>query len=168
MPYTNKPGLDPAEFYRHIIFPTLDEMEMGGDAACQLLLGTALVEGNLEHIVQTGSGPALGPYQMEPATHDDIWAHYLAFSKHVANDVHGFMFHKHPRASEMKGNFYYATAMARVHYWRVRAPLPQAGDLEAMAWYWKRWFHTFHPGETKKHQLKEIARFVGRFPEDLL
>ena len=157
--------MDPLEFYQHIIWPTLDDMGLRSDAACQLLLGTALVESNLEHIVQTGSGPALGPYQMEPATHDDIWENYLAFREHRIEGVRAHMIVQHPSASEMKGNFYYATAMARIHYWRVKAPLPPAGDTEAQAWYWKRWFNTFQPGETKRYQQTQIKRFVERFPE---
>lgn len=157
--------MDPLEFYQHIIWPTLDDMGIRSDAACQLLLGTALVESNLEHIVQTGSGPALGPYQMEPATHDDIWENYLVSRGPRASSVRAHMIGQHPAASELKGNFYYATAMARIHYWRVKAPLPDAGDTEAMAWYWKRWFNTFQPGETKRYQQTQIKRFVERFPE---
>ena len=160
--------MDPLEFYHHIIWPTLDDMGLRSDAACQLLLGTALVESNLEHIVQVGSGPALGPYQMEPATHDDIWENYLQGRPARRLDVAKHLIGNHRSASEMKGNLYYATAMARIHYWRVKAALPPKGDIEAQAWYWKRWFHTFHPGETKRHQLKEIKRFVGLFPKALL
>ena len=103
--------MDPLEFYHHIIWPTLDDMGLRSDTACPLLLGTALVESGLEHIVQTGSGPALGPYQMEHATHDDIWAHYLAYRDGLANRV-ARLAGERPRVDQLIWNLGYATAIA--------------------------------------------------------
>lgn len=160
--------MNPLEFYRYIIWPTLDDMKLGGDAACQLLLGTALVESNLEHLVQTGSGPARGVYQMEPATHDDIWENYLKHRPEHVMVMERYLARRPPNASQLVWNLGYATCMVRWHYRRVRPPLPAPGDIEAMAWYWKRWYNTFSPGETKKYQLKQVARFVGRFPKELI
>ena len=65
--------LDIPQFRANIIRPVL--LVIGGEsrAAENLILGTALQESNLRYLRQLGDGPARGVYQMEPATHDDIW-----------------------------------------------------------------------------------------------
>ena len=50
------------------------------------LLGTARVESDLRHRRQIG-GPALGLFQMEPATHNDIWESYLKYRAQLAERV---------------------------------------------------------------------------------
>ena len=160
--------MDAKQLHDYIIVPVLDHLGMDSLSARLLILGTALIESDLASIRQRGGGPAMGLWQMEPNTHDDIWENYLAYREALANSIRAHMIGQHPSASAMKVNFYYGTAMARIHYWRVAAPLPDKGDSEAQAWYWKRWYNTFQPGETKKYQLKQVARFVGRFPKALL
>jgi hypothetical protein len=57
-----------------------------------LLLGTALTEsGDMHYLHQLGNGPALGVYQMEPTTHEDIYDNYLKYKKELpgANDLSG-------------------------------------------------------------------------------
>lgn len=105
-------------FRSTIIKPVLAKMGLGGDAAEELLLGTAVQESmNFRHRKQIGGGPAVGYYQMEPATHDDIWNNFLKYRKKLANDVSAFLaspnVNKH---SELESNDKYATAMARIHY----------------------------------------------------
>ena len=112
---------------------------MNSEAAEQLLLGTALQESDLRATVQDGGGPALGYFQMEPNTHNDIWANYLAFHADLAAKVRSLasVAAGTPEARILVTNHRYAAAMTRVHYLRVSAPLPAAGDVMAMANYWK-------------------------------
>jgi hypothetical protein len=56
-------------------------------AAEQLLLGTAMQEDDLVHRRQMGGGPARGFFQMELATHNDIWQNFLKFRKELADKV---------------------------------------------------------------------------------
>ena len=60
-----------------VIRPTLHALDMAGERAETLMLATALVESGGRHTRQIGGGPALGLWQMEPETHDDIYTHYL-------------------------------------------------------------------------------------------
>jgi hypothetical protein len=108
------------------------------------VLGTALVESNARFIKQVGGGPALGICQMEPATHDDIWAHYLRYDGELAEKLNELQTSASitEGASELIGNLYYAVAMCRVHYRRVRSPLPYATDVAGMARYWKQFYNT--------------------------
>jgi hypothetical protein len=68
----------PQVFLTTIIEPVLHHLtEIPYDrAAAQLLLGTALKESLQLKYRRQIQGPALGYYQMEPATHDDIWNNY--------------------------------------------------------------------------------------------
>ncbi|WP_068084171.1 hypothetical protein [Novosphingobium rosa] len=45
-------------------------------------------------------------------------------------------------AETMVDNEYYAAAMARIRYRRAPAPLPPAGNVEALAKYWKLYYNT--------------------------
>lgn len=127
-----------------IIRPVLDHIRLYSLAAEQLLVGTALQESRAHYLHQLGKGPAVGIFQMEPATHDDIWRNYLAYHHGLATLVRQLELPQwyDDDAREMAGNLYYAAAMARIHYRRVKAALPAAGDALTMARYWKRWYNT--------------------------
>lgn len=116
-------------------------------SAERLLLGTAAQESKLKYIHQIGAGPAVGLWQMEPFTHDDLWKTTLAGSSNPLAikvrelelpDWYG------KDAREMVGNLYYACAMARVFYRRIKAALPDADDALEMAQYWKKYYNTEH------------------------
>ncbi|HIE39972.1 MAG TPA: hypothetical protein EYP76_00900 [Thiomicrorhabdus sp.] len=46
------------------------------------------------------------------------------------------------KIKELENNDKYAAAIARVHYLRVRAPIPQYNNIPKMAAYWKRYYNT--------------------------
>ncbi len=140
--------MDAKQLLELVIRPTLKKLGLHSEAAEQLVIGTIWQESRGEYIKQLGGGPALGLAQMEPATHDDIWRNYLAYKRTLANNItelasmqclgDGMM----PDANELIGNLNYAVAMCRVHYRRVKAPLPKAGDVAGMAAYWKQYYNT--------------------------
>jgi len=138
--------LDEKQFKECIIIPTLQHLDPiipYSEAAVELLMGTAIVESGLVYLRQLGRGPAVGVYQMEPATHDDIWEHYIAYRYREVDEEKGLCdLLASSDAQDMVGNMNYATAMARIHYYRVSEPLPEAGDVEAMAHYWKTYYNT--------------------------
>ena len=63
-------------------------------------------------------------------------------------------------AGQMVWNLAYATAIARVVYLRVPAPLPPATDLVALAAYWKRWYNTRAGSGTSAEFIANYRRFV--------
>lgn len=131
--------IDIDQFTEYVIEPTLEDLGLMSTAASELVLGTALQESHLTYIKQLGNGPALGVCQMEPNTHDDIWKNYLTYRDVLADavlDIGG------PDSRELIWNLRYSVAMCRVHYRRVSDPLPQAGDLEGQAQYWKTYYNT--------------------------
>lgn len=137
--------IDPKQLRYEVVRPSLEWIGLYSKEAEDLLMGTAAQESRLQYLKQLGTGPALGIFQMEPATHDDIWDNYLAFHPDLASQVRGLASqHKwtdNP-ARELVGNMMYAAAMSRVFYRRVKAALPEQGDVAAMARYWKRYYNT--------------------------
>lgn len=134
---------DASVFLRSVIRPTLQRIGYWSKAAEQLLLGTALVESNLEAVRQIGGGPALGYFQMEPRTHDDHWRYLDSRRPDLGRAIRALLPPGGtPDAEHMVSCHPYACAMARVHYLRKRSPLPAADDIEAMARYWKEHYNT--------------------------
>lgn len=157
--------MNPDHLLRHVIVVTLQILaqhnpRLDGKVPRALLLGTAMVESDLKHLQQIG-GPAMGLWQVEPATHDDIWTNWLAF-RPDQHAVYGSLAAFDPSAEQMRYNLMYGCAMARLVYWRARERLP---DLDAMslAGYHKRHYNT-HLGATDveksiKH-FERALRFV--------
>ena len=140
--------LNPDQFRREIIRPVLamldgrDDKPWGGDAAEELMLGTALVESNLTYLVQHGEGPAVSVFQLEPATIEDIQENYIRYRSLLREAVE-FASGVWPIMPEqVKGNLYLAAMLCRIHYRRAPAPLPEAGDVGGQAKYWKKYYNT--------------------------
>lgn len=160
-------GLDPTEFLVRVVRPTLLRISLDTPPAQVLVLGTALTESHLRHLDQVHAadklGPALGVYQMEAPTHEDIWRNFLTrqialrlsvarLSIYISGDF--------PDPGEMVWNLAYATAMCRVHYRRDRVPLPAADDAHGMAQYWKRCYNTSR-GKGRIEDAEEHFEFAA-------
>ena len=130
------------QFRMNVVRPVLEAISGHSMAAENLVLGTALQESNLHYLRQLAEGPARGLFQMEPATHDDIWDNYLAYRNELAGQVSAFLVPGRDRVEQLVWNLGYACAMCRVHYQRVPEPLPDATDIQGLAAYWKRHYNT--------------------------
>lgn len=136
-------GIHPEHLRLHVIRPTLQRIDAWSSAAENLVLGTAAQESRLGHyLIQLNGGPARGIYQMEPATHADLYENYLAFHAELQRNLLSIRLGKSADPEEMVWNLRYATAMCRIHYLRVREPLPDADNIEGLAKYWKRTYNT--------------------------
>lgn len=141
----------------YIIRPVLKSLGLYSLQAEELLVLTAAQESRLGYYLhQEGGGPALGIYQMEPATHDDIWTHYLAFNRSLGDSIRVYG----SDAQSMVGNLYYATAMARAHYRRVKEGLPAADDIQGLARYWKEYFNTPSGKGTEAECIRNYRELV--------
>jgi hypothetical protein len=134
-----------------IIKPTLEYM--GGNYnsknAQMLLLATAAIESKCGYYVVQIGGPALGSWQMEPLTHDDIWencdAGYGPTGQLVIDlACHNSVVHKglFDGTQELINSPRYACAMARLKYSMDTAPLPVYADMYAIYAYYKRIYNT--------------------------
>lgn len=160
------------DFLELIIEPTLKHLStyderLASPEAHDLMLGTALAESGLRAIKQLGGGPALGPYQMEPSTHDDIWKNYLTSARRLTLSrlVREFAcshISRTPDSSQLPGNWFYATAMARLVYWR-KDPDPIPKDILGQARVWKKFFNTEDGKGTVKKYLEAWKRDGVRY-----
>ncbi|MGF1463650.1 MAG: hypothetical protein ACFB2Z_10885 [Maricaulaceae bacterium] len=135
----------PQEFTTLVIEPVLCALSSipFSKAASQLLIATALHESQgLKHRRQI-RGPALSFFQIEPKTHDDIWANFLAYRLKLAKEVESIMTTTNAnKIIELEYNDNYAAAIARVHYFRVKESIPKFGDTTSIADYWKKHYNT--------------------------
>lgn len=143
--------IKPRQLRDDIVIPVLQLLvplqhdQSGNDitAAVELLMGTAMQESRCgEYIHQLGNGPALGVFQMEPATEHDLWTNYLEFHPEYRVPIGKLICGGIDRTKQLEGNLYYAVAMARMLYMRVPAALPAKGDLGNQAAYYKKWYNT--------------------------
>ena len=119
------------------------------------LTGIGLVETGYRTRTQT-NGPALGFWQMEPFTHDDLWKTYLPRHPEISAVLMNTLKGKAPSAEYLETNDTYACLMSRVLLYRIPAPLPNALSATGWASYWKKWYNTAQVGGT-------IARAVPLF-----
>lgn len=141
---------------RHdIVRPALEFVGLWSQAAENLVLGTGLVESRLSYVRQIASvdstgrragprGPALGLFQMEPATHDDIWRNWLGGGSRalIAAAVRDHVGNGDRSAERLVWDLRYAAIMCRLHYRRVAEALPDYADLDGLSLYWKRHYNT--------------------------
>lgn len=133
--------IDARQFLNLVVAPTLEIVDADSRAARALMLGTALVESNLSYLRQLGGGPALGFFQCEPATYQDVYDNYLAFDANRRNLVNSLAVRYHPGdPGEMAWNMRYACGVARMVYYRRPEPLPSTP--EGLAAYHKQWYNT--------------------------
>lgn len=159
-------GIDPKQFVRYIIRPTLRRIDLWSPAAEILVLGTALVESRLRYVDQidkaNNPGPAFGVFQMEGPTHADIHRNFLRFHRELSNQVvrlASWYSGDFPDSGEMVFNMAYATAMCRMHYRRLKQALPAASDAVAMTAFHKQHFNTVL-GKTKVEESIQHFRFA--------
>tara|TARA_R110000868_G_scaffold162439_1_gene393656 strand:- start:11620 stop:12123 length:504 start_codon:yes stop_codon:yes gene_type:complete len=136
----------------YIIKPALEYM--GGNYnsknAQMLLLATAAIESKCGYYIKQINGPALGIWQMEPATLHDIYDNcdavstndHLAYKKLDNIDLFGVTDNETLEAGLLISPMY-ACAMARLKYSMDKEPLPEHDDIRAIYREYKRIYNTY-------------------------
>lgn len=136
------------EQFKDLIERVLKEYDLYSPEAVDLLLGTAAVESQFGTYLRQLNGPALGVFQMEPATFDWLQG---AFD-------HRFKFLQLKTAKHMEYDLRLAILMARLRYKVDRLAIPKT--LEGQAAYWKRVYNTPKGAGTEAKYLKAWERYV--------
>lgn len=134
----------------HVVGPVLRELGLWSESAMRLMMGTAAHESlGFTCIKQIGLGPALSFWQIEPATYHDLldrsMPRLVRTHPEIAAAYAGMVPRRYgayaPSAHLMRDTGY-ACATARLLYFRVPRPLPDADDLVGLADYWKAYYNT--------------------------
>lgn len=156
--------MNEGQLREHIIWPVLEDMGLASESAVELLILTAATESHMGKYIKQVRGPALGIYQMEPQSHDDVWENFLHYKADLSAKVRKWELEQafpYDNSYQMAGNLYYATAMARVFYLRFDKRLPDHNDIEGLAQYWKKYWNTPLGAGTVEKAINDYNKYVG-------
>lgn len=144
--------------------PALEWLQLWSLAAEELVLATFAHEsGGFKHRVQVGGGPGLGLGQIELATHDDVFTHYLDYAPRHELRSRLLLLKTAPDAhplAELRDNDNYAAGVCRLIYRRAPEPLPEPHDIAGMAALWKRRYNTPLGKGTVEKFIADYHRYV--------
>jgi hypothetical protein len=151
--------------FQQLIARVTGGQELYSRAVVSLLLGTSAKEADFgTYLRQTGGGPALGAFQMEPATKDDIWHNYLYLGRPdkraAIYRISGVRSHRDKGALEW--NLAYQICMARLHYRRIPEPFPAYDDIEGLGWYWDTHWNRNPEKGTVKQFMRKWDQYIGK------
>lgn len=150
------------------IRPVLEHIGLWTPVAEELVLATSAHESQgFRYRRQVGGGPALGLWQMEPATRIDIYENYLRYNSVLAEKINGLAGVGTGGSKDyddaLENNDAYACALCRVAYARHERnfPLPDlADDIPALGAYWKRWYNSKSGAGTVDQFVADYGRYV--------
>jgi hypothetical protein len=148
-----------------VVIPTLTHLGLDSPAARNLVLGTAAQESGGSYLAQLG-GPALGFWQIEPATHGDLLINFVAHRPELDSKLEALMTAAADGlALEMAWNLRYGCAVCRLLYYRIPAPLPEAADLAGLGAYWKQFYNTPLGAGTADEWVTSFRNLIGEPPD---
>lgn len=140
--------INPNDLLEYVIKPSLDllkpfDLRIASTAAEHQILGTAAVESKMGYHLQQVSGPAMGIYQIEMPTHNDVlrYAMKKPVLAHIIDRVKS-PFARNCDTLNLRCNLIYSTIICRLKYWMQPEPLPAHDDIEGMAAYWKKHYNS--------------------------
>ena len=125
---------------------------------------TAAQESHCGKYIEQINGPALGIFQMEPATVTDTYSNFLKYKPLLLSIVEQFTV-MHPYSEQaanlnQRANLPYQIVMARVYYMRFSEKIPPYVDVWALARYWKKYWNTPLGKGTPEEALANYRRYA--------
>lgn len=155
--------LNITQFRELIVKSSLNDLLLYSPDAEELLVFTCAVESLGGTYLHQVNGPALGIYQMEPVTYNDIWETYIKprgpLTMRLMTNFH---LPSMPSEEQLIYDLRYATAMSRIFYARVKEPLPSASDENAIWDYYKKYYNTSQGAAVKEDSIQKYHDFVRR------
>jgi hypothetical protein len=158
---TGEALMDPLAL-RALIKKTLSPLGLYSLDAEELLMATCAQESLLgKYRRQGNNGPAIGIFQMEPNTFNDIWQNYLAYHEQLADGLRALASTQPPRPIEMLMNDPFAICMCRVHYLRVPHPMPSGTSLQGLWGYYKVYYNSVLGAATQEEFVRNYKLTGG-------
>jgi len=152
--------LNITQFRELIVKPALRDLVLDSVGAEELLVFTCANESLGGTYLAQVKGPALGIYQMEPETYNDIWQNYINNHSRLAMIMAtNFGCSRMPVEDRLIWDLRFATAMARIHYARAMSPLPLPGDVEGIWEYYKTHYNTSKGAAEKVQAIANYRAF---------
>lgn len=150
------------QFRELIVKSSLNDLLLYSQDAEELLVFTCAVESLGGTFIHQVGGPALGIYQMEPNTHNDIWQNHISPNGSLTMRLMSNFNISKPSEEVLIYDLRYATAMTRIFYERIKEPLPSASDENAIWEYYKKYYNTQKGAAQKDQSIKKYHCFVQR------
>lgn len=150
--------MNAGDIREYAVRPALQMLDLWSPVAEDLVMGTAAQESHFNFLEQI-RGPAIGLFQMEPATFRHLWTNVIPRYPKI-NQALNAMTVNHPAPTEMAWNLRFAAAMCRVHYYAKPEPLPATSDPRALGLYWKRHYNTFMGKGTVDQFVANYEKYV--------
>ena len=141
---------------KEIVEYALYKVDSYSDDALALVVRTGMAESGYRALKGYGEGnPAIGFWQIEPATMNDMITNYIHYRSHYKKNLIslGMNFENDTTLSVMS-NMAVQAALCRLHYRRDKDPIPSWDDVEAQGSYWKRVYNTVKGRGTVEHFVK--------------
>ena len=139
---------------KEIIDWTLKKIDMHSKDASSLIYKTGMAESGYRALSQMGEGPAIGFFQLEPATMKDIMENYVAYRKPILESLKSLGYAEDDSEYRVKSNIALQVAFCRLKYKRDPFPLPSWWNTRDQAEYWKRVYNTELGKGTAEHFLE--------------
>ena len=139
---------------KEIVEYSLYKINSYSDDALALVVRTGMAESGYRALRGYGEGnPAIGFWQIEPATMHDMIDNYLKYRKKYREALQGLgmQFKGDDIEMSVMSNLAVQAALCRIHYRRDKDPIPSWDDLEAQGKYWKKVYNTFKGKGTVGH-----------------
>ena len=127
---------------------------MDSPEARELIFRTGMAESGYRAIEQHGGGPAVGYFQVEPATIRDTIDNYVTYRQHMQTKLWSLGFDDKDMVLRVMGSIPLQVAFCRLKYRRDKYALPPCGNIEAQGKYWKRIYNTHKGKGTVEHFIK--------------
>ena len=142
------------KYIEEVVEEVLYRLEAYSEDAMALVMRTGMAESGFKTLKQYGGGPALGFWQVEPATAKDVVDNYLKYRDKKMNTLKFMGFIDDNIEFSLQSNIAVQAAFCRLCYMRDKHAIPPKEDIEAQAKYWKRVYNTHLGKGTIKHFLE--------------
>ena len=142
---------------REIAEYALYKIDCYSDDALALVVRSGMAESGYRALRGYGkNNPAIGFWQIEPATMYDMMRNYIIYRApyRKALEELGMKFKGDDIEISVMSNMGVQAALCRLHYRRDSKPIPSWDDLESQGKYWKRVYNTIKGRGTVKHFIK--------------
>lgn len=132
------------DFFDYIVVPSLTVTGLYSPSSGNLVLGTAIIETNLDYLEQIGKGKAVSFYQIENKTYDDNCRYLNRYDNAKLKELllSACFYVALPPFEALIHNMRWATLMCRIKYYMQPEPLPVANDIDGLGNYYKKYYNT--------------------------